>query len=137
MPLLPTKCVNFQMEDFVFSEKSPSRIPKIAQGYFIQLWKFLQIAQHAPSWARWSLIVGDCILHLPFLTLFWKVPCEGSEVFYQLLFILCIELNREILLINNNRQRLRVKVQHRNSTFSRMIFLCESFTFGCVCEKER
>lgn len=57
-------------------------------------------------WARWSLKVGDCILHLPSLTLFWKVPCEGSELFYQLLFILCIKLNGEILLmIINNRQR--------------------------------
>lgn len=144
MPLLPTKCVNFQMEDFVFSEKSPSRVPKMAQGYFIQLWKFLRIAQPAPSWARWSLIVRDwedCILHThssAFSCFIFKSSLWRLRVFYQLLFILYIKLHGAILLmINNNRQRLLVKVQLRNSTFLGMIFLCESFMFGCSCEKGR
>lgn len=111
----------------MFWEKSPSRAPKLTKGNCLQLWQLLQVVQHAHSFARRSLKVGDWEPWIPHRAIHPPALCfilESSSWrdclwgFCQLFFPQCIKLHGTILrMTSNNKWGVLVKVQHMNFTF--------------------
>lgn len=83
---------------------------------------------------KWETVFFTCLLLLYFEKFLVKALSYFTSCFS---FCALNQMEKYFLWSSTTDKDLRVKVQHRNSTFSRMIFLCESFMFGCCCENGR